>query len=52
MSNVGSVAQQRRERLPPHGSRRPQAIDTGMSHVGFRCVQRPVPMDPDGDQRD
>lgn len=22
-------------------ARRPQPIDTGMSHIGFRCVQRP-----------
>ncbi len=24
-------------------ARRPQPIDTGMSHIGFRCVRRPVP---------
>lgn len=24
-------------------ARRPQMIDTGMSHIGFRCVQRPTP---------
>jgi formylglycine-generating enzyme required for sulfatase activity len=24
------------------GARRPQMIDTGMSHIGFRCVERPV----------
>jgi formylglycine-generating enzyme required for sulfatase activity len=22
-------------------ARRPQMIDTGMSHIGFRCVRRP-----------
>ncbi|WP_370263752.1 hypothetical protein [Cryobacterium sp. TMT2-23] len=22
-------------------ARRPQPIDTGMSHIGFRCVRRP-----------
>lgn len=24
-------------------ARRPQAVDTGMSHIGFRCVRRPDP---------
>jgi formylglycine-generating enzyme required for sulfatase activity len=24
-------------------ARRPQMIDTGMSHIGFRCVRRPTP---------
>ena len=24
-------------------ARRPQMIDTGMSHIGFRCVRRPSP---------
>jgi formylglycine-generating enzyme required for sulfatase activity len=23
-------------------ARRPQMVDTGMSHIGFRCVQRSV----------
>ena len=27
-------------------ARRPQMIDTGMSHVGFRCVRRPTATDP------
>jgi hypothetical protein len=30
---------------PPRGwpaARRPQMVDTGMSHVGFRCVVRDV----------
>jgi sulfatase modifying factor 1 len=22
-------------------ARRPQMIDTGMSHIGFRCIRRP-----------
>ncbi|MGI8971975.1 MAG: formylglycine-generating enzyme family protein [Dehalococcoidia bacterium] len=26
-------------------ARRPQMIDTGMSHIGFRCVLRPDPVD-------
>ena len=29
-------------------ARRPQMIDTGMSHVGFRCVRRPDPPEPRG----
>jgi formylglycine-generating enzyme required for sulfatase activity len=24
-------------------ARRPQPVDTGMSHIGFRCVRRPQP---------
>jgi sulfatase modifying factor 1 len=31
-------------------ARRPQMIDTGMSHVGFRCVEQPET--PRGDARD
>ena len=27
-------------------ARRPQMVDTGMSHIGFRCVARPEPTDP------
>lgn len=30
-------------------ARRPQAVDTGMSHIGFRCVRRPDPTDPEGE---
>jgi formylglycine-generating enzyme required for sulfatase activity len=25
------------------GARRPRMVDTGMSHIGFRCVEQPVP---------
>jgi formylglycine-generating enzyme required for sulfatase activity len=29
-------------------ARRPQMVDTGMSHVGFRCVRRSPPTEVDG----
>jgi formylglycine-generating enzyme len=31
---------------PPPAARRPQMVDTGMSHIGFRCITRPREGDP------